>query len=518
MRAQTILSVCGLAGALSVLPLTTATLSAQTRDELIRQAQQHYDNFETEPALNNLKAALDPTRGPRDSLWGQAVHLLAQIYVEEDNQDLAQAWLRWAMRLNPNMRVDEALFLPEVIDASDAARQFVRTTASAGDSVAETSWEWPLGRTIQNAGQIRIQPSGLTAPVRVLVGGRQIEEGRTVTLDPGSYDIQAAAEGYRTVRIEREVLPNVTTVLRFRLLSLVVATRPEAAPDTALPPGIAASAPQQLVKLDVRHFGTATECRVGFVAGSTYLVTTYDAIRGADSVAARFADGGVMTRGIRVAAYDTDANVAVLKLPNARRDSLVIGPDVTADQAAWSLSYQNCTPATTSTLTRTSVVELGPPLRVNPVVPGGAYGGALIDRAGLVVGLVRNPQTAVTGDAVRAVLEDARRNEGVRVLALADVSRAEGLAPAAPAAPAAPPPQVVQQKKGGFPIAIVAIGGVAAAGGVAALLLAGGKGGTQQCPSGTTGTYPNCVPVNTGPGSIAVSVPNTSITFSFPHR
>ena len=187
MRAQTILSVCGLAGALFALPLTTTSLSAQTRDELIRQAQQHYDNFETEPALNNLKAALDPTRGPRDWLWGHAVHLLAQIYVEENNPGLAQSWLRWAMRLNPNMRVDEALFLPEVIDASDEARQFARSTASAGDSVAETTWDWALGRTIQNAGQIRIQPSGLTAPVRVLVGGRQIEE--VLEIDKNAYGL-----------------------------------------------------------------------------------------------------------------------------------------------------------------------------------------------------------------------------------------------------------------------------------------------------------------------------------------
>lgn len=517
MRAPTFLSVCGLAASLCAFPLSTTSLSAQTRDELIRQAQQHYDNFETEPALNNLKTALDPTRGPRDSLWGQAVHLLAQIYVEEGNPDLARSWLRWAMRLNPDMRVDAALFLPEVVDASDAARTFVRTTASAGDSVVETSWEWPLGRTIQNAGQIRIQPSNLNAPIRVLVGGRPVDEGRTVTLDPGSYDIQAAAAGYRTVRIEREVLPNVTTVLQFNLEPLVVATRPEAAADTALPDAIATRARQDLVKLDVRRFGSTPECRVGFVAGRTYLVTTYDAIRGADSVDARFPDGAFMSRGIRVAAYDTDANVAVLKLPMSRSDSLVLADDVAADQTAWSLSYQNCSPATQTSVNRTSVVELGPPLRMDPVVPGGAYGGALIDRSGLVLGMVRTPQTAVTGDAVRAVLEEARRNDPVRVMALADVARTEGLAPAAPAAPPAAPPQVAQDQGGGFPIAIV-LGGVAAAGaGAAVLLLGGGDKKPQQCPAGTTGTYPDCTDIPTT-GSIGVSVPNRSIRFSFPLR
>jgi hypothetical protein len=494
------------------LTLISAPLVAQSRDELIRQAQQHYDNFETEPALNNLKAALDPTRGARDSLWAHAVHLLAQIYIEQSNPALARSWLRWAMRLNPNLRVDQVLFLPDVIQASSDARAYALRTASAGDSAIDTRWEWPLGRILEGSGQIRIDASGLAAPVRVTVGGRAADEGRTITLDAGSYDIQAAADGYTTVIAAREVLPNVTTVLRFNLRpARVVAAPPPArppavaAPDTALPNEVAATVRPTLVRLDVRRFGSAAECRVGFVAGATYLITTYDAIRGADSVEARFADGTAAPRGIRVAAYDAQRNVAVLKLPAPRRDSLPIAGAATADQAAWALTYQSCAPAVAVTVTRAPIVQLGPPLRTANAAPGGAMGGALVDRSGAAVGLVREPQTAIASDALRAVLAEARRRDPVGLIALADVARAEGLAPAAPA-PAAPPTQVARGGGKKFPIAIV-LGGLALAGGGAALLLGGGGGGTETCPAGTTGTPPNCTPIATT-GGITISVPN----------
>ena len=96
--------------------------TAQDRGELIRQAEEFYQNFQTEPALNNLRAALDPTRGQLDSIWAHGVHLLAQIYYEQGDTAQASTWLRWAFRADPTIRVDRAKFLPEVLALSEAAR------------------------------------------------------------------------------------------------------------------------------------------------------------------------------------------------------------------------------------------------------------------------------------------------------------------------------------------------------------------------------------------------------------
>ncbi|MDH5643487.1 MAG: hypothetical protein OEY63_04720 [Gemmatimonadota bacterium] len=200
----------------AVLILAPNVALAQDRNSMIQSAQEAYDDFQTGRALDLLKAALDPGEGPRDSTWAHGVHLLAQIFIEEDEPALADAWLRWARRIYPDMRVDRVLFIPEVLDASDRARRAV-SSGSAGDQVTETDWEWAVGRTPGTSGQMRIADSELDVPVRVLVDGRVVQEGRTATLEPGSYDIQVAADGYLATRLQREVLPGVTTVLKFNL-------------------------------------------------------------------------------------------------------------------------------------------------------------------------------------------------------------------------------------------------------------------------------------------------------------
>jgi hypothetical protein len=479
------------AAALVGLVTAAGPLMAQDRDALIRNAQQAYDEFATARALTLLQAALDPQQGPRDSIWAHAVHLMAQIHVEQEDRDNATAWLRWARRLYPTMPVDQVFFLPEVLSASAEARAFVQR-ATETEGVVETTWQWSTGAPDPpGQGRIRVLPSGLTVPVRVVVQGRLVQEGGTLLLPVGSYDIQAAGTGYLSSRIAREVLPGVTTILEFTLQRIgAVAQRPPAVDSTALPEAVATSARQQLAKLSVRRFGPQAECRVGFYVGGSYIVTTYQAIRGADSVEVAPERGAPVRAGVRVAHYDVNRNVAVLKLPTVRRDSLSLGEAVAPQQHVWAYTYPGCA---TASLTNTRVAAVDGTIRTSDRAGGGELGGVVLDRAGNAVGLASASDQAIPSQAIAAVLTEARRKDRLgQLVVLADVARAEGAAPAQPAAP--PPPVQVAQRRGKkfpWPIALLGVAGA----GAAVVLLAGGGGGNGNGNGGTT-------------GGIIISVPN----------
>lgn len=449
-------------------------LEAQDRGELIRQAEQFYQNFQTEPALNNLRAALDPTRGQPDSIWAHGVHLLAQIYYEQGDTASALTWLRWAFRADPTASVNRASFLPEVLGLSDAARSWVRRTESEGDFVTDTRFEWPVGRMVPESGSLRIDNAGLGVPLRVLVQrsgdpqGRPVPEGVTATLAPGSYEIQAAADGYLGARITRVVLPGVTTVLRFNLQTISAA----AAASAPLPEALFAGVRRNMARLSIWRFGRGPTCATGFYVGNAYLVTTYEAIRGADSSVVLSGDGTrIENRVVRVAAYDTTRNVAVLKLPS-HRDSLPLNTTLTRrGQMVWVGSFPNCDGEATNRAVR---VALGDdPIELAESVSGAQLGGVLVDSVGGVLGLTFRGDRAIPAAVLVSVLDQARQRDlAGQLMTLGGVARAAGLAPAA-AQVAQRPAQ--EEGGGGFPIIIV-IGGLVAAGGAAALLLAGGGG------------------------------------------
>jgi hypothetical protein len=482
-----VVSVLAVAGVLVLFAGRPA--AAQDRAELIRQADQFYQNFQTEPALNNLKTALDPTRGQPDSIWAFGVHLLAQIYWEQGDTTLATSWLRWARRADAAMRVDASKFLPEVLAASEAARAWVRRTESEGDFVTDTRFEWPAGPRVQPTGSLFVENAGLGVPLRVLVQGRQVQEGRATTgLTPGSVEIQAAADGYLAVRVTREILPGVTTVVKFRLQTITAA----AAGPPALAEAVFARTRGQTAKVSLWHFGRNPTCATGFYAGASYLVTSYEAIRGADSSVVFTPEGGrIENRIVRVVAYDTAQNVAVLKLP-PRRDSLALNPTVPRrGQWVWAVSYPDCGAATS----RGVRVSLGDdPIELAESVAGAQLGGVVVDSAGNVLGLAFRGDRAIPATTLGAVLAQARaRDRAGTLLTLGDVARATGLAPVAAAAQAGGPAAQQEKKKGGFPVIIV-VGVLAAAGGAAALLLGGG-GGEPPPPPTTTGSifirFPN---------------------------
>jgi hypothetical protein len=216
-----------LAGA--YLALGSQPLYAQTtRAQRLAAADSAYAAFEVQRARDLLVAALDPSQGPLDSAWARGVQLLAQILLEQNDSLQAGSWLRWAFRLSPAWTVDSVTFLPEVVAAAVEARS-IATRGSPGDSLTETRWIWPSSPAAAT-GAIQVAPSPTGAPVQVLVERAGIARaGETVQVAPGTYEIQAAADGHLATRVTREVLPGVTTVLEFDLLPV----RQVAAADTA---------------------------------------------------------------------------------------------------------------------------------------------------------------------------------------------------------------------------------------------------------------------------------------------
>jgi hypothetical protein len=483
MQTRTSVSFAVLLLAGFLLTGSATRAQAQDRGELIRQAEQFYQNFQTEPALNNLRAALDPTRGEPDSIWAHGVHLLAQIYYESGDTAQATTWLRWAFRTDPGLRVNRSLFLPQVLTLSDAARAWVRRTESEGDFVTDTRFEWPVGRMVPQTGSLRIDNAGLGVPLRVLVQGtgdpqaRPVPEGVTATLGPGSYEVQAAADGYLGVRITRVVLPGVTTVLKFNLQAIGAAAT---GPPTLVDPLLGRLRGGE-ARLSVWRFGRGPTCAAGFYAGTAFLVTTYEAIKGADSTVVTNPDGSrVDNRVVRVALFDTARNVAVLKLP-VRRDSLPLNTTLPRrGQWVWPLAFTDCNSGTVNN--RAVRVGLGAdPIELGESTQGAQLGGALVDSTGAVLGLTYRGDRAIPAATLASLVDEARqRDRAGQLMTLASVTQQQGLAPR-PGQQVAGPAQV-SGKKGGFPIIIV-VGGIAAAGGAAALLLLGGKSGSP--PPGT---------------------------------
>jgi S1-C subfamily serine protease len=552
----------GLFVLLLVLAFPTTLHAQGTRADMIQQAMAAYDDFESERASTLLWTALDPATGAPDDAWATGVQLMAQMLIEEGEETLAAAWLRWAVRQWPELPVDRATFLPEVIAAIQVARSFVGTR-SAGDRVTRTRWDWPDRVSTGDQGTLRIEPGAI--PIRGEIQGvGEFPAGRSLTLAPGSYRIEATAEGYEGAVVTREVLPGVTTSLVFDLATTAVAEATLA--DSVLPEAVRSLALQRVARLSVHRFGVEPACAAGAVVSvDGLLLTTYRAIRGAERIEATLPDGQRLTEGI-TAAYDVDDDVALLKLPATFTSPLQATDEVEGGQFVWAVGYPGCGAVTVEGMRMTA--ERSGVLQLSDTLPGDAQGGPVIDQSGRVVGLGTGVLTAVAAERVgdriqtananvlRGALltpEEVARQERhiygsiqvtsdvtgvvaritpidswlwagtaqmgtlpltftapmgryrVEVLSQGEVQRAMEFSVQPDLAgqlqiPVAAAMAEAEEGGGGFPIAIV-LGGVAAAGAAVALMAAGGGG-----DGGGGGGTPT--PTPTLPGSITISIPN----------
>ncbi len=408
---------------LAALAISSSARAQQTRNDRIAAAFNAYDNFQPDQAFDLLRAAVNPSEGPQDSLWFRGVQLLAQILIERNQQTDAGAWLRWAFRLAPNASVDSLNFVPELVSAARGARSAV-AGGSPGDSVTRTTWQWVAPGAGEARGMMRVESPGMAQPVRALVQGvGMTQSGGSLTLAPGTYEVQAAAEGYLTAQVRREVLPGVTTVLSFNLTPVGIAVAP---PVAAPPPRIAPPAPppvapptlseatrgavqRQLEPLTVSRFGAPSACgTAAFVGRSGLLLTSYQAIRGAERVQVELPGGRQFSDEVRVAVYDVAADVAVLQIPTIRADSLGVVTSVSSGQPLWAFGFTSCT---TPRDAQVAVAGAGAnSFQLADSVPAGT--GPLVSVNGAIVGFTTGPRSAVSGLRIAELVDQARRNAG----------------------------------------------------------------------------------------------------------
>jgi hypothetical protein len=210
----------------------------RAQDPCEAKVTQALNEFDTARRIQLLMAALEPSACPPRGSWPIGVQLLAQTLIEDGKDSLAAVWMRWAVRLAPEMRADTVQFLPRVIQAFRTAKDFVGRTRVPVDSAVVTTWLWPT----QPAGEPngRLQVAASTPPVQLNVTGvGAVGQGSGVSVAPGSYQIAATAAGYDTARVTREVLPGVTTLMLFHLRSMAPVQVVEQPQDTTHAPAAA---------------------------------------------------------------------------------------------------------------------------------------------------------------------------------------------------------------------------------------------------------------------------------------
>jgi hypothetical protein len=390
-----------------------AQAQQQTRATLLRSGTTAYDEFQPERALDFVRAALDPALGPTDTAWTRGVHLLAQILIENNGADRARTWARWATRTSPGLVIDTVNFIAGVVTALREAKSFT-STRSPGDALTQTTWRWPARGSTETTGRIVINQGTMPVPVSArVVGGAVIPAGtQGLSLQPGTYEIEAAAVGYLPARVTREVMPGVTTTLTMSLTSLVAVT---------LPDNIRQRTFANLVPFTVHRFGTTATCSAGIHVGRDLVLTTYQAVRGADSIATTTAGAPRYT----VAAYEVASNLAVLRAATPRADSLPVATVLTEGLTLWGVRLADCrTASDVRTRVAQATTAASTSLALGDTLTDLPTGAPLIDRDGRLAGVWTGAATALPASRFLALLDSARRNPG-RSTPVAELARRE---------------------------------------------------------------------------------------------
>jgi hypothetical protein len=392
--------------ALVVIAAFSPSAQAQgSRADLLRQATTAYDDFEIPRAALIARAAVNPALGARDTTWARGVHFLTQLLIEDNRAAEAAIWAKWAMRLEPTLAIDTVNFQRAVVDALTAAR--TAAVRTAGDDATRETYVWPTATATTTEARLRLAPSA--ANPSVLIRGQGIlASGPGLTLPAGTYDLEVTASGSLPLRLTREALPGVTIELSFTFTS-------EAAAAATLAADIRTRVDRSVVPLTVTRFGVATAaCAVGATAsGGRLVLTSYNAIRGADAITS----GAAVGDAVRVAAYDVAANLAVLVVPSANADTLPLATSLVDGQALYGLGLGI---ADCRTVRESRVVLNGWPNRptgnalVLSGIPGDSAsrndGTVLVDYQGRIGGVWTAGPAAVSTTAIAALFSRARVN------------------------------------------------------------------------------------------------------------
>jgi hypothetical protein len=416
----------------------SSTAAAQQRVELVDQARAEIVG--SQPALDLLLQATNPTTTPPDSTWAVGVFDLADNLINVGESDVAAVWLRWVARHGPQWPVDRDWYSPIVIGAYDIAAPAVDAAGGLGDLAATTTWRWPGAFDADAEGTIEVQPVA-GVPVTVAVQNFGPLPAGGINLPPGTYVLTASSPGFEDVQVSREVLPGVATVMSFDL----VPTFP-AATEARVAAGLAR----------IRFSrGGQDVCVNGVIADARGLVlTNLSGIQDANDVQVATAQGTYTD--VDIGPTDDDRDLAVLRAPAGLGPALTRATGVTDLQYAFSVYQPGCgTPATARTRINGWTTPVPPFVTLLPELPLLAAGAPLVDRTGGLVGLVTGAGQALPIELADPLLADAR-GELVAQIPAAVGGGGGG---------------------GGVPRWVLIAGGVGAAGAGAALLLGGGGGG-----------------------------------------
>ena len=109
----------------ALVPITFPVAAQTPRDALVEGIRQ-YQELENEAAEQSLMIGLNPSLGTADVLWPQAVWRLADLQIGRGDIAAAQIWLRWAVRLEPNLEADEQT-PSAVVRAIEDAKTYARS-------------------------------------------------------------------------------------------------------------------------------------------------------------------------------------------------------------------------------------------------------------------------------------------------------------------------------------------------------------------------------------------------------
>jgi hypothetical protein len=238
---------------------------------------------------------------------------------------------------------------------------------------------------------------------------------RVMAVSPGIAQIQARSGGITSTVVvavqaapieEPEALPAVT-------------------PDSVLPGDISNTSISLVARVQPYNFGFAQECRVGGFVGTNLLLTTYLAIRGADSLVVVTSDGQRVTTGVRVAAYDAPSDLAVLHVPVQRSGEFTVGDDPVEDDYVWAVGQPNCRTTQTTRAVIADVPSTGA-IDLSEVLGLGQVGAPVVNQAGEVVAIASEGSKVIRATDIASMATQARRNLATgSLLTPIQVARAE---------------------------------------------------------------------------------------------
>lgn len=363
--------------------LVPAAVSAQDRAELVEQARSEFD---VDRQIEMLWRAADPDAGPVDEVWNAAVHLLAQTLIEEGQADLARTWLLWGAAVDASFAIDTVNLLPNVVEAIRQSREEV--AGRAADPAAEATWHWSDNFAINGDGGVEIV-SMVPASATLTVDGAELTAGRAGSLNPGTYEMVATADGYEEVRFTREVLPGVTTSLALDLIP-------------SLPANLRGQVSRALVRVAITR-GGETVCRTGFVASDDGMVVTgYEAVRDADAVVMTLMDGGNTFAGLTPVLEDSRQGLAVFKTEAPSTAALTSDDDIPNN--VWAFYISAC--GGEATVAAAEIERRN--MRLLRALPPAAWGAPIVDSDGTWLGLLAGGNDVVAARRVGELLDRAR--------------------------------------------------------------------------------------------------------------